>query len=80
MIKKLLISHIDKDDLKIVEEMLAVFDRVDKVNKRVLEEYIDFKYKPSPNVMSWAEKIFNDIDDIKAKIVMYEVEHILAKK
>lgn len=67
-------------DLKLVREMLKGFDRVDDKNKKVLREYINLKYEPGAKVKEWAGKVFNDLDNIKAKIVMYEIEEVFNKK
>ncbi len=77
--QKLLQADVDKSDKLLVREMLKGFNRVDKTNKKVLFEYIDLKYEPTDKVKNWAGKIFNDLDNIKAKIVMYEAENVFNK-
>jgi len=77
---KLIKSTAAKEDVVIVKEMLKGFNKLDSKNKKVLYEYIDLKYKPSSKVRSWAKKVFNDLDDTKTKIVMYEVENIFINK
>lgn len=70
----------NKEDIKMVKEMIKAFNKLDSENRKVLYEYIDFKYEPSRKTKAWAKKIFNDLDDVKSKIAMYEVENIFSKK
>lgn len=77
---KLLKQGVSKNDKAIVTEMIKGFNKLDAKNKKVLYEYIDLKYEPSEKVMNWASKIFNDMDNMKARISMYQAENIFSKK
>ena len=65
------------DDIKIVKETLEGFKKLPKKHQRVLREQVQFQYKPSKKVLSWAKGVFKNINSGMAKTVMYEVENIL---
>jgi len=77
--QKLIQEKTNKKDIILIKELLSGFNRVDAKNKKVLIEYITLKYKPSQKIKNWAKHIFRDLNDTKAKVVMYELEMLYNK-
>jgi len=75
--QKLYSEEISMTDKEMINELLSKFNKLSKNHKRTLREYVELNYEPSKKVRSWAEKKFNNLDSIQAKMVMFEVEKII---
>jgi hypothetical protein len=75
--QKLYNKEISMTDKEMINELLSKFNKLSKEHKRTLRDYVEINYEPSKKVRSWAEKKFDNLDSIQAKMVMFEVEKII---
>lgn len=66
-----------KNDIKVVKAVLEGFKGLDKENRDILKEHIEFKYRPTKKVLKWARGVFKDTKSSVPKMVMYKVEQTI---
>lgn len=77
--QKLFVENISKTDKTIAFQLLETYKKLNDKDKKIIKEYVEFKYHPSADVKKWANNVFTDANGISAKIAMYEMEVVRGK-
>ena len=69
------LSNAKSEDIKLVKYVIEGFKKLDKKNKAVLKEFIEFQYKPSKKTLHWATNVFKNPNSIYSKMIMYKIDN-----
>lgn len=70
------VEGVDHSDKLLALKLINTYRNLDKKNKKTVKEYVEYKYQPSKEAMTWARRVYSNIKSFSARIAMYEMDLI----